>query len=126
MNFDLFPTILALAGVPQPQDRVIDGRDILPLLAEGAASPHEALYFYFTRRAVGVREANWKYFRRYQTDNAGFWPLNHGPFLFNLDTDPNESYSLVDSEPELAARLAGRLQAWEDGLEANLRGWLPG
>ena len=32
MNFDLFVTCLQLAGVPLPQDRIIDGKDILPVL----------------------------------------------------------------------------------------------
>ena len=124
MNFDLFPTLLGLAGVPLPADRIIDGRDILSLLVDGAPSPHECLFFYYTRTAVAAREGAWKYYRRYQTDNAGYWPLKQGPFLFRLDTDPNESYSLIESEPERAAHLAAQLDAWDDEVAANLRGWL--
>jgi arylsulfatase A-like enzyme len=124
MNFDLFVTCLQLAGVSPPQDRLIDGKDILPVLKGGASSPHDTLYFYDTRNLVGVRHQHWKYYRRYTTDNAAFWPLKHGPFLFDLDTDPNESYSLVESQPERAAELAGRLEAFEAEIKANLRGWL--
>jgi arylsulfatase A len=45
MNFDLLATCLKLAGVAPPQDRIIDGKDILPLLKGEALSPHDALYY---------------------------------------------------------------------------------
>jgi uncharacterized sulfatase len=124
MNFDLFVTCLQMAGVPPPQDRLIDGKDILPLLKREATTPHETLYFYDTRNLVAVRHQHWKYYRRYITDNAAFWPLFQGPFLFDLDQDPNESYSLVESQPERAAEMAAMLDAFEAEMSANLRGWL--
>src|SRR5690606_33107796 len=43
MMADLFPTILAAAKIPLPSDRVIDGRNLLPMLTEGEPSPHEAI-----------------------------------------------------------------------------------
>jgi arylsulfatase A len=124
INFDLFTTCLQLAGVTPPQDRIIDGKDIMPLLSGKAASPHDTLFYYDTRNLVAVRHEHWKYHRRYTTDNAAFWPLRHGPFLFDLDTDPNESYSLIESEPELAAELSAMLDAFDAEMAANLRGWL--
>ena len=124
MNFDLFPTCLQLAGVPLPQDRIIDGKDIMPLLLGGSPSPHDTLVFYDTRNPVALRHQHWKYCRRYTSDNGAFWPLRQGPFLFDLDTDPNESYSLIESDPALAAELSARLQAFEAEMAANLRGWL--
>jgi arylsulfatase A len=124
MNFDLFVTCLQLAGVAPPQDRIIDGKDILPLLKGEAPSPHDTLYYYDTRTPVGVRYQHWKYYRNYITDNASFWPLKQGPFLFDLNTDPNESYSLVESQPERATALAAMLEAFDAEMSANLRGWL--
>jgi arylsulfatase A len=124
MNFDLFATCLALAGVPSPRDRVIDGRDILPLLKGRASSPHDALFYYDTRTPVAVRHRRWKYYRRALTDNAAFWPLPQGPFLFDLELDPDESYSLIESEPERAAELSALLDAFDAEMAANLRGWL--
>jgi uncharacterized sulfatase len=124
MNFDLFVTCLQLAGVPLPQDRIIDGKDILPVLKGDASSPHDTLLYYDTRTLVAVRYMHWKYHRRCRTDNAAFWPLQQGPFLFDLDTDPNESYSLIESQPARAAELSALLDACEARTEANLRGWL--
>ena len=125
MNFDLFPTCLQLAGVPLPEDRIVDGEDIMPVLAGQSPSPHETLFFYNTRTLVAVRHQHWKYHRRFTTDNAGYFPLRQGPFLFNLGGDPNESYSLVESEPETAAEMAAMLDGWNAQMAANLRGWLP-
>jgi arylsulfatase A len=124
MNFDLFVTCLGLAGVPLPGDRIIDGVDILPVL-KGEATPQRGpLFFYDTRNLVGVRHQHWKYYRRYITDNAAFWPLHQGPFLFDLHMDPNESYSLIESQPDLAAELAAMLENFKDDMTGNLRGWL--
>ena len=46
MNIDLFPTLVGIAGGELPADRVIDGKDMLPLLRDGANSSHEALYLF--------------------------------------------------------------------------------
>jgi len=59
-TIDLFPTVLRLAGVDVPDDRVIDGRDILPLLASDAPSPHEALFAMHGPNLMTVRSGRWK------------------------------------------------------------------
>jgi len=124
MNFDLFVTCLQLAGVPLPENRIIDGRNILPVLKGETPSPHETLFYFNTRTLVGVRYQHWKYYRKYITDNASFWPLRQGPFLFDLETDPNESYNLIESQPERADQLSAMLETFDAEVETNLRGWL--
>jgi arylsulfatase A-like enzyme len=58
---DLFPTICAITGVPAPQDRKIDGKDIFSLMSkEGARSPHEALYIMGGPLVRAVRSGKWK------------------------------------------------------------------
>jgi uncharacterized sulfatase len=123
MSFDLFSTCLQAAGVSPPNDRIIDGVSILPLLKGEAQNPHETLYFYKGNALVGVRHGRWKYLRRHMTDNGGYASLSQGPFLFNLELDPNESYSLIESMPEKAQELARILEEFEAGIEANTRGW---
>jgi arylsulfatase A len=124
VNFDFFPTCLSLVGTALPDDRIIDGKDILPLLKGETSSSHEAFYYYNTRSLVAVRQKNWKYMRRSLTDIATYWPTKQGPFLFNLDNDPNESYNMIEAQPVLAQDLANMLDAFEADMNANLRGWL--
>jgi len=125
ISFDLFVTCLGIAGIPLPDDRVIDGVDILPVLQGKAPSQQDTFYYYFGHELVAVRHNQWKYHRRYMSDNGGYPTFKHGPFLFDLDRDPAESYDLIDSEPEIARKLAGMLDDWEAQIDANTRGWLP-
>ena len=60
-TIDILPTILKAAGVDVPADRVIDGRDIRPLLTSSEAeSPHEALFAMQGTYLMTVRSGKWK------------------------------------------------------------------
>jgi arylsulfatase A len=60
---DLLPTLTRLAGGAISSDRVIDGKDIWPLLAGklDAKSPHEAVHYLRGRGVQGIRVGDWKY-----------------------------------------------------------------
>ena len=151
MNFDLFPTVLRLAGVEPPRDRAIDGRDLWPLLSGTAtASPHDALFFFNANVIDGVRSDRWKYYRWV---NLYTWPVpldkpdtltgqqahaytytdpqtgetahlvTHDPLLFDVDADSNESYNVAANHPDDATRLQSAIDAWERDFFANPRGW---
>jgi uncharacterized sulfatase len=139
MNIDLYPTILSLAGVPLPEDRIVDGRNVLDLIAgRESQSPHDALFFYHYDQLEGIRVGQWKYFRRL---NRYVWPIpldaapipdklgrsqlgNRWPLLYNLAIDPGESYNVIDTHPEVAEKLGRILQQWEAEAEKNPGGWL--
>lgn len=58
---DIFPTFCRLAGAPLPEDRVIDGKDIFPLMSGAASeSPHEALFSMSAANLVTIRSGKWK------------------------------------------------------------------
>jgi uncharacterized sulfatase len=58
---DLFATTLAVANIPQPADRTIDGKNILPLLTSTTAkSPHEAIIGHAGPRLATIRDVRWK------------------------------------------------------------------
>jgi arylsulfatase A-like enzyme len=60
-TIDILPTILKIAGVNLPQDRVIDGEDIRPLLTSASAkSPHEAIFGMQGTNLAVVRSGKWK------------------------------------------------------------------
>ena len=57
---DLFPTTLAAAGVAAPRDLALDGRNLLPVLCDGAKSPHDVIFSHQGDRIASVRDARWK------------------------------------------------------------------
>lgn len=124
INLDFFPTFLNLAGAPLPQDRIIDGKNILPLWLGASGAGHETIYYYKSSNLLGSRYRDWKYLRRHMTDNGGYASLRQGPFLFNLASDPDESYNLIESHPEVSAQLNSMMDEWETAIHQNVRGWI--
>ena len=59
-TIDILPTALKLAGVALPQDRTIDGRDIMPVLTQKASSPHEILIAQNGEKVTTVVSGRWK------------------------------------------------------------------
>lgn len=57
---DLFTTVLKATGAKMPDDRTLDGRDIMPLFTSDAASPHDALFGLKSSKLSTVRDARWK------------------------------------------------------------------
>ena len=117
MGIDVLPTVLGLAGLPLPDDRVIDGRNLMPLLEHGGPPPHEALYFYQLGVLRAVRQGRFKYHDRHRVfyGNPMNWPWGpmkmRGPWLFDLEVDPDESYDASDHHPEVAQRKAAEARS---------------
>lgn len=57
---DLFATVLQATGAEMPDDRVLDGRNILPLLTTAAKSPHEFIFGQQNSKLATIRDARWK------------------------------------------------------------------
>ena len=85
-SIDVFPTIVRAAGADLPADRVIDGKDILPLL-EGSveASPHEGIYAMGGTELKLIRSGRWKLHVRSPQpgfrclEDASGWKDQRGP-----------------------------------------------
>ena len=134
MITDLFPTLLPLAGINLPEDRIIDGRDISGLLTgKEKKSPHQALFFYHHESLEGVRVGKYKYYReinmyKYPMPVNKKWTkiaagkLGKYPLLYDLEKDPSESYNLADNMPELARKMEGVMTHWEEALKKNRAG----
>ncbi|MFY7836492.1 MAG: sulfatase-like hydrolase/transferase [Novosphingobium sp.] len=129
MNIDMFPTLLAAAGVALPTDRVIDGKDIRPLLSGQAQSPHDALFYLTTwsGNVSAVRNKDFKY-REVIEDNSPLGVVRGGaghptpPALYDLALD-NESHNTIARHPMIAEQLKKALDTMRDQLSINPRGW---
>uniref|UniRef100_A0A2R9CPM4 Arylsulfatase L n=1 Tax=Pan paniscus TaxID=9597 RepID=A0A2R9CPM4_PANPA len=127
---DVFPTVVQLVGGEVPQDRVIDGHSLVPLLQGAEArSAHEFLFHYCGQH---LHAARW-----HQKDSGSVWKVHYTtpqfhpegagacygrgvcpcsgegvthhrpPLLFDLSGDPSEARPLTpDSEPLYHAVIA--------------------
>jgi arylsulfatase A-like enzyme len=88
---DWFTTLLTMAGLPVPDDRVIDGRDQSPFLSgEQEKSNRDGFLYWNGEKLYGVKWQNFKLVlveQKYFTDPA--LPLGF-PHIVNLVTDPKE------------------------------------
>lgn len=128
MSIDLFPTFLKAAGIPVPEDRIVDGVDLSPMLRGGAhAISERQLFFARGGGFVGVRGPDsFKYVVRHRSENSAYWVANHGPFLFDLKHDPTESYNVSERLPRVRADLARAVDEINRERDENPRGWRTG
>jgi arylsulfatase A len=108
---DLFPTALTLAGTAPPPDRAIDGLDLSQMLLGGGAGPRHSLFFYRGTRLFAVRKDQWKLHLSTQKGYGQPRPDTHEPpLLFNLNTDPGESFNVATNHPAVVANLVQEIE----------------
>ena len=116
-GMDFLPTFARLAGAEPPGRRTIDGADIGPLLAgaSGAASPHEALFYYYAGNLDAVRSGRWKLFvgRHGPGPAAGEVGLCE---LYDLEEDVGETRDVAAAHPGVVRDLTDRIAACREDL----------
>lgn len=122
---DLLPTFAKLAGAEMPLDRVIDGKDIMPVLAGQTATPHEAFFYYKSNALKAVRSGQWKLHlgKVNGTSNGrrGKGSSSSIMALYNLEDDMAEQNNLLKEHPEVAERLHGYVKAFVAEIEQHSR-----
>jgi len=105
---DVFPTVLELLGIPAPPDRV---------------------RFHQVGHLRAVRLDRFKFHDRHRVPfgnppdfSLGVW-TQKGPWLFDLELDPDESYDVSERHPETSKQMGEMLEARRQELEDNPRGW---
>ncbi len=102
---DILPTILALLDLPSPEG--VQGRDLSPAL-RGEELPRRALY----AETLSPRLAHrWGELRALY-DGDYKYIFGPRPELYDVARDPNELRDLAGAEPERAADMRGRLEAF--------------
>lgn len=136
-NLDLFPTILAAAGIDIEQ-LDYDGDNLLPMLMGMATDtsgkqdlPQRPLYWHFpvylqaydvsnnqnrdslfrTRPGSVVRLGDWKLHHYYEDDSLE---------LYNLADDISEQHNLVVENPDKSQELYKLLDSWRKQVEAPI------
>ena len=111
---DWYPTCVNLAGGKLEQPLPLDGKDIWPVLTQGAKSPHDAILLSGT--VIGktaVRAGDWKLLLGQsdgKEEKEKDAKMSKGEdLLFNLAEDIGEKNNLADKNPEKLAEMKGIL-----------------
>jgi arylsulfatase A len=125
---DLLPTIAKLAGTRAPTDRIIDGKDIWPLMSGqlGAKSPHEAYFFYWGQELQAVRSGPWKLHlpHEYVTPSPPGAEGKPGKYvtnriageLFDLEADLGETTNVASQNPAVVKKLEALAEQCREDL----------
>ena len=108
---DIFPTIADILGLPgDSMLKPIDGMSIRPLFKEELTVRQNPLFFRHTKRTAII-------------DND-FKLLNDKKAyqLYNLAKDQKESKNLIQTHPEIAAKLKSQLEEWNRSVDQSLAG----
>ncbi len=90
-HMDILPTFAALAGLPLPEGRILDGVDLWPVLA-GEGEVRDTFHYFRGSKLEAVREGPWKLH------------LEKGE-LYHLGDDIGEAKNVAPYHPEAVARL---------------------
>ena len=111
-SMDFYPTFARLAGAAVPTDRVIDGRDIGPLLTEPtkAKTPHDAFFYHGSLGELSaVRSGKWKLF------------LTPQVALYDLEADIAEQHDALKGNGEVVRELRDKAIAFQEDMRRNTR-----
>ena len=107
MSFDLVPTILELAGRPEPREQYFDGLSLVPVFKGGSVGPRQLFW-----DGVAMRDGTWKLI------NSGT-ASDRGARLFNLNTDPAEEHNIAAIHKERVMRMVEALESWESDVASG-------
>ena len=114
-TIDLLPTFADLAGAKIPDDRIIDGKNIWPIISgkKGARSPHDIYYYYKGNRLESARQGKWKIRRSGKKSQS--------VELYDLDNDIAESKNLSQKNPELIQTILKKMDKFDKDLKFSQR-----
>ena len=112
---DFFPTIRDACGVKS--DAKVDGLNMLPLF-KGETLKRGAFFWHYPhysnqggRPGAAVRAGDYKLIEFYETGRRE---------LYDLKKDQSESQNLIESKPDVAKELYGKLDAWRKEVGAKM------
>jgi arylsulfatase A-like enzyme len=110
-SLDILPTILDVTGIEFPEDLIIDGMSLLPVLLQKRQSQHYELFWHGANQRMAYRKGDWK------------WGYDRGnEFLYNLREDISEENNMLDSLSVVADEMKKRFGEWLSQMSQPDRG----
>jgi arylsulfatase A len=121
-NLDIMPTLAGLAGTEPPADRVIDGKNIWPVLSGKSENSSHEYFHYMAGSREGevnyraIRDEKWKL--HFSIDKQGNIIPNE---LYDLGEDVGEKFNRLDVKPEIVERLKSSAEKFYAEICENQR-----
>jgi arylsulfatase A len=129
-TLDIFPTLMRAAGQALPDDRSLDGRNLLPWLApkrfNGTVAPFRFVYCYSDNQPSALRQGAWKLHVRIGSqiqENHGFVASEQSPLLFDVEADLGERFNRADTHPSVVRSMLMELGAYRRQIETEGTFW---
>ena len=100
---DILPTVLTSAGLSVPNDRIIDGLDLIGQIDDPQNLSHDYL-FWRTDYNKAIRSKEWKLMWNTRDEQL---------FLFDLSQDNFENNNVADENPQVVEELMNIYHNWE-------------
>lgn len=136
-TLDIVPTLAHLVGFEYPDNRIIDGHNIIDLMTvTGASSPTEAFYYFQLEQLQAVRSGTWKLLlpldSMYKNIHQGTFMPGRDLKLIDLSADSREEDDVAYAHPDIVARLLKYAQKargdlgdmWLEGRFTRPAGWV--
>jgi len=124
IGVDIYPSLLSMAGLPAPENHILDGIDISPvLLGKANKLPDRPIYCFFPKYARFNKKTKLWYDSWRNVVYDGDYKLIEYPEydtaeVFNLSDDPGEKKDLAKEQPEKTQALICKLHRWLEEIGA--------
>jgi len=118
-GIDFYPTLLELSGIPVPEEQVVDGLSLVPLLQEGSDCQivERDLFWHYPHYGNQggepssiIRRGPWKLIHYYEDGRDE---------LYNLDSDPGEQNDVSAGNTAKTQEMRARLDSWLSNVDAK-------
>lgn len=111
-TMDYFPTIAAITGYSMPDQRPIDGINLLPVIDRQSSQRPKPIGFLFGKQAAWSDNR----YKIYRAKKSAIWQL------FDLSKDPSEQHDIAQQHPELVKEMSQRFKLWKNSVDASAKG----
>ncbi len=103
-NLDWLPTLMAMTGLPLPNDAIVRGHDILPLLQGRSPRWNDDYFGQFHQWPSRGTDVNMRVYRTPEWKLIRDLTRTGADELYHLETDPDEWQNLIHSRDPVVVR----------------------